>query len=474
MKMERSVDLAIIGAGTAGISAFKEASKVTNNIVIIDHGPLGTTCARVGCMPSKVLLQVANQFYDRIHFSKVGIQGSEKIKIDIRKVMQYVRQLRDYFSSGMVKYLESLGNHFIYGKAELVELNVIKVNNQIIFAKKIIIATGSNSIIRKEWQPFLSSILTSENIFEQESFLDTIAVIGAGPIGLELGQALSRLNIKIAVFHSHEFIGKLSDPVVNEAALKIFKEEFPLYTGNRAIIENDNGTLLVSNNNQSFAAKKMLAAIGKKPNLSGLNLDNLGLPMNKSGIPIYDRGTMQIGNLPIFIAGDVDGDRPLLHEAADDGRIAGHNAIRNEPHCFQRRTPLILTFTQPNIAIVGQSYHSLKDKDIIIGEVHFEDQGRARIMSQNKGVLRIYADRNGGKLLGAEMIAPAGEHLAHLLAWSIQREMTVFDLLEMPFYHPVIEEGIRTALYELVKQIPDKVESFYLAMCDSEAIANLC
>lgn len=473
MKKEKSVDLAIIGAGTAGISAFKEASKITNNIVIIDHGPLGTTCARVGCMPSKALLQVANQFYDRIHFPSYGIKGSEKLEINIKKTMQYVRHLRDYFSSGMVRYLESLGDHFINGSAALVEPNKIKVNNQIISAKKIIIATGASSIILKEWQAFLPSVLTSETIFEQETFQDKIAVIGGGPIGLELGQALSRLNIEIAAFHSHEFIGKLSDPVVNKAAVKILEEEFSIYTGSKAIIESNNDSLLVNKDRQAFSAKQILSAIGKKANLSGLNLENLGVPFNESGMPAYDCRTMQIGHLPIFFAGDVDDDRPLLHEAADEGRIAGYNAVRDEVHCFERRTPLILTFTQPNIAIIGQSYLSLKDRDFIIGEIHFEDQGRARILSQNKGVLRIYADRKDAKLLGAEMVAPAGEHLAHLLAWSIQQKLTAFDLLKMPFYHPVVAEGLRTALYGLVKQISGKIESFSLAMCDSEAMANL-
>src|SRR5438477_11616325 len=115
MSKEISIDLAIIGAGTAGISAFKEANKLTNKIILIDHGPLGTTCARVGCMPSKVLIQAADYFYSRKFFTELGIGGSEKLTIDVPTVMKHVRKLRDYFTLGTVKYLHSLGKQFIKG-----------------------------------------------------------------------------------------------------------------------------------------------------------------------------------------------------------------------------------------------------------------------------------------------------------------------------------------------------------------------
>lgn len=469
-----SVDLAIIGAGTAGLSAFKEARKVTKNIVIIDQGPFGTTCARVGCMPSKTLIQVADYFYERTYFEKMGIMGADQLKVDIKKVMIHVRQLRDYFTSGIIQYLDSLGDHFIKGHAKLCEPNVIKINQQKIIAKNIIIATGSNSVIPKEWQSFASSLLTSENIFEQDFFQEKIAVIGAGPIGLELGQALSRLKIEISAFHSHDFIGKLSDPTVNAAAIKILQNEFSLYIGNRVSVERNNDKFLIKNDKDTFTADQVLASLGKKVNLADFNLERFGVAVNSSGIPIYDYTTMQINNLPIFIAGDADQDRPLLHEAADEGRIAGYNAVRDKQDCFVRRTPLMITFTQPNIAIVGQSYHFLQDINFITGAVDFADQGRARIQSKNKGILHIYANREDGKLLGAEMIAPGGEHLAHMLAWAIQQNMSVFDMLQMPFYHPTIEEGMRTALQDIAKQVTKKKSSFHLVMCDSKAGPGLC
>lgn len=474
MDKEISVDLVIIGAGTAGISAFKEAAKITNNIVLIDHGPLGTTCARVGCMPSKTLIQVADYFYSRSHFSELGIRGADKLQIDIPAVMQYVRNLRDYFTSGTVKFLESLGDRFIKGSAEFSAPNTIKVGKQTITAKSIIIATGTSSIIPQEWQVFSDRILTSENIFEQKDFQKKIAVIGAGPIGIELGQALSHLGIEIEMFHSNGFIGQLSDPIVNDYAINLFKNEFPLYLNQRASVEKNKDGLLVKTDTQTVFVDQIIAALGRKPNLEGINFEKLAIKVDKSGLPLYDHTTMQIQNLPIYIAGDAAKFRPLLHEAADEGRIAGYNAVRKKPHCFSPRTPLMIIFSQPNIAIVGKSFKDLPEGKFIIGEVRFDDQGRSRIMAQNEGILRIYAARKDGKLLGAEMIAPAGEHLAHILAAAMQQSLTVFDVLQWPFYHPTIEEGMRTALRNAAKQVTGKAHKhFELAMCDSEAISGL-
>jgi dihydrolipoamide dehydrogenase len=153
------------------------------------------------------------------------------------------------------------------------------------------------------------------------------------------------------------------------------------------------------------------------------------------------------------VAGDATNFIPLLHEAADEGRIAGENAARvaaGKPvSCGLRRAPLGVVFTDPQIAIVGGGWQALEAGRFAVGQVNFEDQGRSRILFKNKGLLNVYGDIATGHLLGAEMIGPAAEHLGHLLAWSLQNQMTISGMLEMPFYHPVIEEGLRTALRDL-------------------------
>jgi dihydrolipoamide dehydrogenase len=171
---------------------------------------------------------------------------------------------------------------------------------------------------------------------------------------------------------------------------------------------------------------------------------------------VFDPGTMRIGDTRIYIAGDVTGERPLLHEAGDEGRIAGHNAISAEPTAFRRKTPLSITFCDPNIVVVGTRFADLDPASTATGQIQMGPVGRAMIMSKNRGLIRVYADKASGRLLGAEMACPKGENLGHLLAWCIQKEMTVGEILQMPFYHPVIEEALQAALYDLYGKVDAK------------------
>src|SRR5690606_35247954 len=132
----------------------------------------------------------------------------------------------------------------------------------------------------------------------------------------------------------------------------------------------------------------------------------------------------------------------------------------------QRRTQLSIVFTDPDVAVVGRSFESLSEEEAIIGEASFENQGRARTAEKNYGAVRVYADQNSGRLLGAELCIPEGEHMAHLLALAVQQQLTVQDLLRIPFYHPVLEEGLRTALRQLSRQLPEGKASD-LSACDS-------
>jgi len=473
MTKERQVDVAILGAGTVGLSAYNEVRKVTDNFVLINGGPEGTTCARVGCMPSKVLIQVANDFHRRYVFEQEGIRGSEHLRIDLRSVLQHVRSLRDAFVQGILKTVDELGDRMIHGYARFREPTVLEVEQQIIRAKRIIIATGSTPLIPKDWRNFSEHILTTDTLFEQNELPSSLAVVGLGVVGIEMGQALARLGVQVTGIGQDERLAGLTDPDVNLYLRTVLAEEFSIHIGAAAQVEKTDTQLNVYFANMMLHPEKILASLGRHPNISDLALECLELPLNEHGLPPYDPTTMQIANLPVFIAGDVDGVQAVLHEAADDGRIAGFNSVQEQPHCFQRRTPLAIVFSEPNVAIVGQSFATLKDRNIVIGEVRFDNQGRAKVMAEPRGILRVYGDKSSGRLLGAEMAAPSGEHLAHLLAWAIQKEMTVFELLQLPFYHPVVEEGMRTALRHLSQQVSVSRPTFELVMCESAAVGSL-
>ena len=198
-----------------------------------------------------------------------------------------------------------------------------------------------------------------------------------------------------------------------------------------------------------------MAATGRNPNVKDLGLWNTTLELDSRGVPIYDPFTMQCGDSSIFIAGDANNVLTLSHEAADEGLIAGENA-----GCFPnmkeglRRSPLSIVFSDPQIAMVGQAWAELEGhENVVVGKISFEGQGRSRVMLKNKGLMHLYADRESGLFLGSEFIGPHAEHLAHLLSWAHQQKMSIPQMLEMPFYHPVIEEGLRTGLKDVNLQL---------------------
>ena len=334
--MKKKVDLVIIGAGSAGISAARNAIKNNLDYIIIDRGPIGTTCARIGCMPSKVLISTANSFYARKAFEERGISGAEQLTCDIPSVLRHVRKLRDRFAGGMVTVTKRLfGDRLIMGSAMILSPNQVGVDDDIYETDKIIIATGASPRYPRNWRErFGDRILTSDNFFEQEDLPSRIGVIGLGPIGLELGQALSRLGLDITGFSSSQFLGGLTDEKVNSAMRTIIEKEFPVHLGVLTDIEAAGDSFRVFSDDLSVEVDGILLAAGTSPNLRGLGLENLGVPLSVLGKPDFNPSTMQIGDLPVYIAGDAGACRPILHEALDEGFIAGANAATDEPSSF--------------------------------------------------------------------------------------------------------------------------------------------
>ena len=452
--MEQQVDVAIIGAGSAGLYALGQVKRLTDRYVMVDGGELGTTCSRVGCMPSKALIQIAEDFHRRSIFKREGITGGDALGVDIPAAMEHVQDLRDIFVDKVLSTsTDEMGDEFIAEYARFIEPGLLQVGDRRIRAKRMVIATGSTPIVPSAWREFGERILTTDEFFELEDLPASLAVIGLGVIGLEIGQACQRLGVEVTGIDQLEVIGNLDDPQVNEVAIQLLGREMPLWLGHPATIrEGKDGKLRVRAGERSVEVEKVLVAIGRRPNIDRLDLDKAGIALNANGLPDYNPNTMQIGDSPVYIAGDVNNDRQLLHEAADEGRIAGINAGTGKPVAFRRTTPLYITFSDPQIVMAGATYSELDLDNTLVSTVPFGMLGRALIMGRNKGVLRLYADRVSGRLLGAAMIAPHAEHLGHLLNWCMEQKLTVRQMVCMPFYHPVIEEAIQPALRDLVRQ----------------------
>jgi dihydrolipoamide dehydrogenase len=460
------VDVAIVGAGTAGLTALREVRARTDDFVLINAGPYGTTCARVGCMPSKALIAAANAFHARKKLDEFGIRGGSGLRADIPAVLRRVRSLRDRFVAGVLQATEDLGARNIAGHARLDGATRVIVGERVIQAGQIVLAPGSSPIVPKPWRALGDRILTSDTLFDEEDLPRRIGVIGLGPLGVEIAQALARLGIEVHGFDAGKQIAGISDEKVADAARENLAKECVIHLDAQIELAKAGPGVEMRWEGGSVTVEKVIAAVGRRPNVDGLGLETLGVPLDEEGMPEVEPMTMRIGTTPVLLAGDANGDKPLLHEAADEGHIAGLNATSKGPIHLPRRTPLSLVFCDPEVASVGQSAKDLDPETTLIGEVSFARQGRARILQANRGLLRIYAARRDGRLLGAEMAIPAAEHMVHLLALAIGQELTVHDLLRMPFYHPTLEEGLRTALRTIARELPPCALSD-LARCGS-------
>lgn len=453
-------DVAVIGAGTAGMTAYRAAREHTDRVVVVEGGPYGTTCARVGCMPSKLLIAAAEAAHTIAEAPAFGVHAGA-VRVDGRAVMARVRAERDRFVGFVVEAVERWPDEArIRGHARFVADQVLQVDDHTrIEADRIVIATGSSPALPRAWRDALGDrLLVNDDVFEWQDLPRSIAVVGAGVIGLEIAQALHRLGVRVKLYGRGGRVGPLTDPALQDETRRVLAATLPMnvHADHLALRREGDEVVVSGTGGPDERFDGLLAATGRRPNVDALGLAHTTLPRDASGVPEVDRRTGQIGDTRVFMAGDVSELHPLLHEAADDGRIAGDNAgrwpdIRVRP----RRAPLAVVFSDPQIMIAGRSHRDLVDAGVAFetGAVSFEDQGRSRVMRVNHGRLHVYGERASGRFLGAEMIGPAAEHLGHLLAWSAQRGDTVQAMLDSPFYHPVIEEGLRSALRDMQRAL---------------------
>ena len=405
-------------------------------------------------MPSKLLIAAAEANHAVERWPEFGLELQGSVGVDGKAVMARLKRERDRFVGFVLEGVNNIpDSHRIRGYARFLDDRTLAVDEHTtIRFSRAVIATGSSAHIPPAWRELGDRLIVNDDVFDWDSLPRSAAVFGAGVVGLEIGQALHRLGVSLTLFGRANHVGPFSDPAVLAYAIRTFEREFPLFPDGK-LIEMKRVADGVSirhatrhGDEQELVVDVVIAATGRRPNFAKLDLGKTSLKLDANGVPIYNRCTMQAGDSAIFIAGDASDDLPL-HEAADEGRIAGENAGRYpRVESGLRRAPLGIVFSDPQLAVVGAAYVTLQPGSFVTGEVSFENQGRSRVMLRNQGLLHVYADVRNGRFLGAEMIGPDAEHIGHLLAWALQMDMTIAQMLEMPFYHPVVEEGLRTAL----------------------------
>ena len=448
-------DVVVIGAGTAGLAAERAARANGASTLLIDPDFNGTTCANVGCMPSKLLIAAARARHAVDLAEVFGVEVG-RVSVDGMAVMDRVRKERDRFAASTQRSIEKIPDTIrIKARANFAAPGKLQLDDgRLIDARAIVIATGSRSALPDPFAELGKRALTNENVFELKTLPRRLAVVGSGAIGLEMAQAFARLGVEVALFDKSETMAKLRCPRVHKALKSIIERDIDLHLGVDVTPElRDDGVCIRWNGTSEGEAlvDHVLVAVGRPPVLDGLAIDRAGLDLDDKGVPCHDRATMRCGESNVFLAGDVCADLPLLHEASHDGAISGRNAAAYPaPVRTERYVPFSITFTDPQVVSIGDA----EEDGAVSGTADFTDQGRARVEARNEGALTLYAAAPDGVLIGADLVAPAGEHLGHLLAWAIQQKMTATQLLKMPFYHPTIEEGLKQALRTVCAATP--------------------
>lgn len=448
-------DVAVIGAGTAGLSAFHEIRRAGRTALLIDHGPLGTTCARAGCMPSKAVLHAAHKW--SVVRELLGAEAASA-SANANDLWQQALAMRDTLAGGAAnRTRQAAGNQLLIGTARFVAPDELDVDGRRVRAKAVVVATGSRPLVPGFLRELGKRVLTTDSLFALEQLPRSIGILGAGAVGLEMAVALSRLGVRVVAADLRDAPAGIVDPVIAERAVHRFQDEVTLWLGESAQVLPAPSGAEIRSGNKAEQVEVILAALGRQPNLEALELLKAGAKPGAQGRFVADDSTLRLAGTSIFLAGDVHPDRPLMHEAADEGIIAARGALalldgRSAPPA-RRRVPLGIVFTDPDICTVGVAFDRLAPKSTVIGSADGAGNGRSRILHAQSNLVRVYARRDDGLLLGASLLAEHGEHLAHQLAWAVQRGETVHSLLEMPYYHPVVEEMLQSALKDAVRQI---------------------
>ena len=321
--------MAVIGAGTAGLAAYRTARAAGTNAVIIEGGAYGTTCARVGCMPSKLLIAAAEAAHAVHRAPGFGVHVDGSLRVDGREVMARVRRERDRFVSFVLEGVENIpAGDRIRGMAKFVDPHTLDIDGRALTARSIVIATGSRPTVPPILQGLGDRLVVNDDVFDWHDLPRSVAVFGPGVIGLEIGQALARLGVRVVVLGRGGRLGPITDPEVHLAAAKYFAQEFTLDVDAHVTrVERVGDEVEIDYRGPDGQSRcerfeYVLAATGRVPNVDNLGLESLGLERDKRGVPAYDKSTMQMGATSIFMAGDVGDYMPVLHAAADEGRIA--------------------------------------------------------------------------------------------------------------------------------------------------------
>ncbi len=447
-----ALDLIVIGAGMAGINAAGRAAEAGAQVAVIERGRIGGTCPTRGCIPSKALIRSAEIAHEVRTAGDYGIVV-DGYRVDMGAVIDRVQRIVDKGSAGATAYLESLETvRIVRGEARFTEPGVVVVGDERLRAPRVLVATGAEPIVLPIPGLAETPHLTSDDVLLLREVPPRLVVIGAGPIGLELGQALSRLGSSVTLIEAAPTLMPGADPEIGEALHELLEaEEIAIACG--ADVERV-GTGPDGRPRVAFTAggvarevdgDALLLGAGRGPSVAALDLAAAGVDGGPRGIPVDARlATSREGH---YAAGDVLGAPwgAYTHVARQLGRDAAENALDLGAHDVTPDPGPRAVFTDPEFATVGMTEEEARraGHDVGVGLTRFSG-GKARAWGQERGLVKVVADRATRRILGAHVLAYHAADLVHPVVVAM-RAGSADPLLDAFHIHPTLGEPVQGA-----------------------------
>ncbi len=447
-------DVIVIGAGMAGINATATAIGSGARVALVERDRIGGTCPVRGCIPSKTLIRSAEVAHLARRAPEFGIEVGE-VRVDYPKVIERVQSIVDRGSNGARGYLESLeALDIVYGEARMAGPNEVAVNGDLLRAPKVVLATGSEPASAPIEGLADIGYWTSDDVLKRPELPDRLIVIGAGPIGLELGQALGRLGSTVTVVEVLPAILPMADFEVGELLVESLEGEgVEMMLGatvRRAEAGPDGSKRLVVDHGgetKTVEADVILLGAGRVPAVGALDLAAAGVEYTPKGIGVDSR--LATSGPGVYAAGDVLGAPygPFTHVARRLGREVVENALDLAPHDVDVDWGPHAIFTDPNVVMVGVSETDARaaGHDVKVGTSSFSG-GRARAMGEERGFAKVVTDATSSRILGAQIIGHHAADLIHPIAVAMNAgDGSVEPIFRTMHVHPTLGEVVKSA-----------------------------
>ena len=447
-------DAIVIGSGPGGyVCAIKLAQLGIKVACVEGNSALGGTCLNVGCIPSKALLNASHNYHNAIeNFSKMGIEVDPPV-VNWNKMLSYKESMIADNTKGIEYLFKKNKITLIKGWASFMDKNTIRVDNKSYRAEYFVIATGSQSTNLNDIEFDEKVILSSTGALELKEIPKKMIIVGAGVIGLEMGSIYSRLGTEVTVLEYFDKVLNGMDHDISKNFKAILQKQgfkFHLNCSVSMIAKEKKGVKVTFQARESdeisdLSADVVLVATGRKPLTKGLNLENIGVELNPKGQIETDSNWRTIAK-NIFAIGDVTAGPMLAHKAEEEGIAVAEVIAGQAGHVNFEVIPSVV-YTDPEVAAVGKTENELKEAGIGIkvGKFSFMGNGRAKTVFSNNGFVKIIADANSDKILGAHIIGPAAGDLVHEVCVAMEFGASTEDLARTCHAHPTFSEAVREA-----------------------------